>query len=331
MATSKIKKRQIENLAIDNSDIASGAAIATSKLADGANFIKKDGSVAFTGDLDMGTRKITNLAAPVSANDAARLIDIQNTQAGLSGKESVRVATTVSITLSGTQTIDGVSVVAGDRVLVKNQTTASDNGIYVCASGGWSRAADADTAGELKAGSYVFVTEGSTNADSGWVLSTDGAITIGSTAINWTQFSGGGQIVAGAGLTKSGNQLDVVSANTGRIVVNSDSIDLATTGVTAGTIQGITFDAYGRITGASNQSYLNMSNRVTRETPAGTKNGSNFTFTLAYTPVTGSEELFLNGVLQEPGVGNDYTISGLNITMAVAPATDDKIVVSYFK
>jgi phage-related tail fiber protein len=332
MAASKIKKRQIENLAIVDADVAVGAAIATAKLADGANFILRDGSVPFTANQDMGGFKITGLGVPASANDAVRLVDLQNTQAGLSGKDSVRVATTANISLSGVQSIDGVSVAAGDRVLVKNQTTATQNGIYVCATGAWTRALDADSAGELKAGSFVFVTEGTTNADSGWILSTDGAITIGSTAINFTQFSGGGQIIAGAGLTKSGNSIDIVSASPARIVVNADSIDLAGSGVGAGTYNSVTVDLYGRVTAGTANAYITIAaNRITRETPAGVKNGTNATFTLAFTPTTGTEEVFLNGVLQEPGVGNDYTISGGTITMLTAPASDDKLVVCYFK
>ncbi|MBA4851356.1 head decoration protein [Emticicia sp. BO119] len=332
MATSKIKKRQIENLAIVDADVATGAAIATAKLADGANFIQRDGSVPFTANQDMGGFKITGLGVPASANDAVRLVDLQNTQAGLSGKESVRVATTANISLSGAQSIDGVSVVAGDRVLVKNQTTATQNGIYLCATGAWTRAIDADSAGELKAGSFVFVTEGTVNADSGWILSTDGAITIGSTAINWTQFSGVGQIIAGTGLTKSGNSIDIGTASASRIVVNADNIDLATSGASAGTYNSVTVDVYGRVTAGTSNAYITVAaNRVTRETPAGVKNGTNTTFTLAFTPSANTEEVFLNGVLQEPGAGNDYTISGGTITMLTAPASDDKLVVCYFK
>jgi hypothetical protein len=123
MASTLIRKEQLVNLAIVNADVAAGAAIASTKLADGANWIKKDGSVTFTADQSMGNFKLTNLAAPVSANDAARLIDVQNSAAGISAKEPVRVATTANITLSGVQTIDGVAVIAGDRVLVKNQST----------------------------------------------------------------------------------------------------------------------------------------------------------------------------------------------------------------
>jgi phage-related tail fiber protein len=251
MSTTLIKKRQLESLQIVNADVSAAAAIDTSKLADGANFIQRDGSVAFTGAQSMGGNKITNLGAPLNPDDAVRLVDLQNNQAGLSGKDAVRVATVSNITLSGAQTIDGVSVVAGDRVLVKNQTTASANGIYVVATGAWTRSIDADTSAELKSGTYVFVNEGSTNADSGWMLSTDGAITLGSTTLNWVQFSGAGQITAGTGMTKTGNQLDVVGT-AGRIVANADNIDLATSGVSPGTYTKITFDAYGRATsGAS--------------------------------------------------------------------------------
>lgn len=337
MAASKIKKRQIDLTGqIDNTDIATAAAIATSKLADGANFLKKEpvtnnNYYTATGILDMGTNKIINLDAPVSANDAARLVDVQNAQTGISGKDSVRVATTANITLSNAQTIDGVSVVAGDRVLVKNQSTASENGIWVCAVGPWTRATDANTTGELRAGSFVFVSEGTVNADSGWLISTDGAITIGTTAINWIQFSGAGQIIAGTGMVKTGNTIDVVGTS-GRIVANADSIDLATI-ITAGNNCNLfNFDAYGRITSASAVAYITIAaNRVTRETPIGAKNGSNTAFSLASTPTAGTEEVFLNGLLQEPGAGNDYTISGSNITMATAPVSDDKLVVCYFK
>jgi phage-related tail fiber protein len=132
---------------------------------------------------------------------------------GLDIKASCRLATTVAdgnIGLSGlSPNIDGVTPIAGDRILVKNQTTGSENGIYVAASGSWSRASDAAQNGEITPGTFVFVEQGSANADSGWVVTTNGEITIGSTDIVWTQFSGAGQIDAGIALTKTGNTLDV--------------------------------------------------------------------------------------------------------------------------
>jgi phage-related tail fiber protein len=104
-------------------------------------------------------------------------------------KKPVRAATTANITLSGTQTIDGVAVIAGDRVLVKDQTTASQNGIYVCAAGAWSRATDADGNSEVVTGLSVRVTEGTVNAKKGYFLSTTGAITVGTTALTFEGFS----------------------------------------------------------------------------------------------------------------------------------------------
>lgn len=107
--------------------------------------------------------------------------------AGYTVLESVRVATTANITLSGTQTIDGVAVVAGNRVLVKNQTTAANNGIYVAAAGAWTRSTDFDEASEVKQGAYVTVLEGATMAGA-WVLTTADPITVGVTAQTWLPF-----------------------------------------------------------------------------------------------------------------------------------------------
>jgi phage-related tail fiber protein len=171
-------------------------------------------------------------------------------------KDSVRAATTANITLSGTQTIDGVSVTTGDRVLVKNQSTASQNGIYVVAAGSWARATDADSDAEVTPGLFTFVEEGTVNSDSGWVLSTNSTITLGTTALTFAQFSGAGQITAGDGLTKDGNTLNVATADTGRIVVNADSIDLASGVVTVGTYKSVTVDTYGRVTAGTNPTTL---------------------------------------------------------------------------
>lgn len=119
-----------------------------------------------------------------SSTTLTQLLDaIKRLITGGDFKDSVRAATTANITLSGAQTIDGVSVVAGDRVLVKDQSTGADNGIYVAASGAWSRATDADTGGELSAAATIPVEEGTANADTLWGLSNDGAIVIGTTAL----------------------------------------------------------------------------------------------------------------------------------------------------
>lgn len=198
------------------------------------------------------TNFLTLHADPTSALHAVTKQYVDSVASGIYYKESVKVATTANITLSGTQTIDGVAVAAGDRVLVKNQSTGSQNGIYVVAAGAWSRASDAQSGSALNGGATVWVNQGSSQGDTGWTVTNDGPVSIGTTSIVWTQTSGLGQIVAGAGLTKSGNTVDVGTASASRIVVNADNIDLATTGVTAGTYTKVTVDAYGRVsTGAS--------------------------------------------------------------------------------
>jgi hypothetical protein len=143
--------------------------------------------------------------------------------------------------------IDGVTIASGNRILVKNQSTASENGIYVLNAGVLQRADDAGN-GELTAGSFTFVEEGSTYADSGWVISTNGAITVGTTGITWTQFSGTGQITAGDGLSKSNGTLSVNVDGT-TLEISGDNVVISSTyqGQTSigllGTITTGTWDA----------------------------------------------------------------------------------------
>lgn len=206
-----------------------------------------------TDNVDFQNFRLINLADPQNAQDAATKAYVDAVKQALDIKDSVRVATTANITLSGTQTIDGVSVVAGDRVLVKNQSTGSQNGIYVAASGAWSRSIDANISTEVTAGLFVFVEEGTANGDTGWVLTTNGPITLDTTALTFTQFSGAGQIEAGAGLTKTGNTIDAVGT-AGRIVVNADNIDLATVSVGSTVVSALRkfdIDSYGRVVQAA--------------------------------------------------------------------------------
>lgn len=160
-----------------------------------------------TADVALGSQKITGLADPTAAQDAATKAYADALSTGLDFKASVRVATTANITLSGAQTIDGVSVIAGDRVLVKNQSTGANNGIYVAAAGAWARATDADSSAEVTSGMYVFVSEGTANADSSWVLSTNDPIVLATTALTFVQFSGAGQLTAGNGIAITANSI----------------------------------------------------------------------------------------------------------------------------
>ena len=190
-----------------------------------------------TGIVDVGGKRVGNAATPTQSSDLTTKAYVDSLSNGLDVKASVRAATTANITLSNTQTVDGVALSVGDRVLVKDQITGSQNGIYVVASGAWTRATDFDNTPDIEVspGTFFFVEDGTTQADNGYVVSNTGAITIGTTAITFSQFSGAGQITAGAGLTKSGNTLDVVgTAN--RITVNTDSVDIASTYVGQSTI-----------------------------------------------------------------------------------------------
>jgi hypothetical protein len=189
--------------------------------------VRLDTVGAPTGPVSMNSQKITSLLDPTNPQDGATKNYVDNTAQGLDAKQSVRAASTgANLTLSGTQTVDGVALVANDRVLVKDQTTPANNGIYVVASGAWTRATDMDTWAEVP-GAFTFVEQGTVNADTGWVSTADQGGTLGTTAITWTQFSGAGQITAGAGLTKTGNQIDAVAGDSS-LIVNADELHVNT-------------------------------------------------------------------------------------------------------
>jgi hypothetical protein len=186
------------------------------------------GVATFGNVIDMNAHKITNLAEPTADSDAATKYYVDAARSGLDIKGSARVATTGNITLSGTQVIDGVSLAAGDRVLVKDQTTASQNGIYVVAAGAWARSADADNnpGGEVTSGMFCFIEEGSVNSDCGFVLTTNDPIVLGTSALSFTLFSTSGTLIAGNGLSKNGYTLEVNVAGSGGIEIVSDNLQL---------------------------------------------------------------------------------------------------------
>ena len=189
-------------------------------------------AVSASQTVSMGANRIANVADPSQAQDAATKAYVDAVKTGLDVKDSVRVATTANGTLASAfangSSVDGVTLATGDRVFLKNQSTASENGIYtVNASGAPTRAVDFDASSEVSGGTFTFVEEGTTNADSGWVVTNNGDVTIGSTGLTFAQFSGAGQLTAGTGMTKTGNTIDVV-AGTG-ITANANSIQINTT------------------------------------------------------------------------------------------------------
>lgn len=167
-----------------------------------------------SADIAVNAQKITGLADPASAQDAATKAYADAVAQGLDIKASVRAISTSNITLSGTQTQDGVALVAGNRHLAAGQTAAADNGIYVVAAGAWARATDANTSAKVNSGMYCWVEEGTVNGDSGWALITNDPITLNTTALVFSQFSGLGQVSATLPLVKTGNALTFDASGT---------------------------------------------------------------------------------------------------------------------
>ena len=192
-----------------------------------------DQMAAPTADVSMNSHKLTNVTDGVSAQDAVTMNQLNAVLQGRSWKDAVRVATTANGTLATAyangSTVDGVTLATGDRILIKNQTTGSENGIYtVNASGSPTRAVDADTTGELKEGTTVMVAEGTANADKQFSLTTDGTITIGTTAQTWNQTGSGTTYTAGTGISISGG----VISTTATLKYAADVGDNSSTSIT---------------------------------------------------------------------------------------------------
>ena len=236
----------IENSKLSNSSltiagnaVALGASLASATLA--GSLVLSDIAVP-TGSVSLNSQKITSLATPTADADAATKAYVDSVAQGLDVKDSVKVATTANITLSGTQTIDGVAVLADDRVLVKDQSTGSENGIYICAGGSWSRAADF-AVGQDEAGAFTFVEQGTTHADNGFVCTNNkGEAVVGTDALVFSQFSGAGSIVAGDALSKTGNTLNV-EVDGSSIEVSSDALRVKASGVTNAMLAGSIADS----------------------------------------------------------------------------------------
>jgi hypothetical protein len=212
--------------------------IAHTKISDfdtGVQVNRLDQMAAPTAAVGLNSQKITSLAAPTADTDAATKAYVDSTSEGLDVKDSCVVISTSNITLANTQTIDGVSLAANNRVLVAGQSTASQNGIYKVVDGGsWTRTDDF-AAGADAAGAFTFIEQGTSNADTGWVCSSNkGSAVIGTNNLAFTQFSSAGVTTAGDGLDRTGNVFSVDLKSNGGLVIESTelALDLAASSIT---------------------------------------------------------------------------------------------------
>jgi hypothetical protein len=231
----------------------------------------------------------TIATTPTASTDIANKLYVDTVAQGLDAKASCLAATTANITLSGTQTIDGVSVVAGNRVLVKDQTAPENNGIYLCAAGAWTRSTDAATFDSLVS-AFTFIEQGSVNADAGFVCTADAGGTLGTTALPWSQFSGAGTFTAGTGLTLTGTVFSLTSP----VAVANGGTGLTSLGTGVATFLGTPSSANlaAAVTDETGTGALVFANSPTLVSPAlGTPSSG------TVTNLTGTASININGTV----------------------------------
>ena len=270
------------------------------------------GTGLFDGNVSMNTHSITNLAEPINDADAATKYYVDSTAQGLDPKASVVAATTGNITLFGPQLIDGISIVATNRVLVKNQSQPADNGLYLCTDAAWTRTADMNNWAEVPS-SYVFVETGTLDGGTGWVCTSPPGGTLGVTPITWVQFSGSGTYTAGAGLTLTGTEFSVNAAQPTITSVGTLTSLEVTGNVSAGNVSATTFT--GNLTGNASGSAATV---TTNAQPNITSTG-----TLTSLDVTGNvsagniSATYVSGTLTtnaQPNVTSVGTLTSLDVT-----------------
>lgn len=351
---------QILPASITASLFAASLNLPTAQLQDGASFIQRNGTVAFTADQSAGGFKFTTLADGVNPQDAVNIRTAQAMMAGIGLQVRVRGVAATNLALTGLPTNDGVTFIAADVILLTAQTTASQNGPWVVSAGSWTRPTYWAAASTQRPALF-YVTEGTTNADTKFTTLTDGTITVDTTALTITKDTTGASYFAGNGIlltgstfsTKLGNALAFDGSNNITITPNGTSLNVSASGIkitdgTPGQIQvagagnvfaattvsgDATINSSGvvAVNNAAGTGFLKYGNIVGGEVPTGTVNSVNTAFSLAFTPQVGSLSLYLNGQRLKSGAGNDYTVAAAAVTMLFAPTTGDQLLVDYFK
>jgi len=274
----------IANASLTNSSLTIG----TTAIALGASSLTLGGLTTVTVTQD-----------PVSALQLATKQYVDSVAQGLDPKASCVAATTANITLSGTQTIDGVALIAGDRCLVKDQTLSQNNGIYLVAAGAWTRATDMDSWAEVP-GAFTFIEQGTLYADTGWVCTSNAGGTLGTTPITWVQFAGVGSYTAGTGLTLTGTQFSITNT-----AVTASSYGSATQ------VGTFTVNAQGQLTLAGNTT-------VTPAVGSITGLGTGVATALAINTGTAGAFVVNGGALGTPSSGTLTSATGLPISTGVS-------------
>jgi hypothetical protein len=284
---STVTTTEIADGTIQNLDIAAAAGIALSKLAVDplaranhtgtqlANTVSNfdaqvrtnrlDQMAAPTAAVSMNSQLLSNVATPTAPADAANKAYVDNAAAGLDVKASVRVAVSTAVTLASPgATLDGVTMVAGDRVLLMAQAAGAENGLWQWngAAAAMTRTTDADTSAEVNPGMFTFSEEGS-NGDKGWVLTTNAPIALGTTALTFTQFSGGAGMVGTANrITVTGAQIDIASTYVGQASITT--VGTIGTGTWQGTPVGVVYGGTGANSAAGAKTNLGFLTRFTQ-------------------------------------------------------------------
>ncbi len=364
MASTLIRgSTQILDGSIPIAKLQAGYVIPTVNLAASADFVLRTGAVAFTADQSMGNFKLTTVADPVNAQDAVNLRTAQALMSGVGASKRARVLATAGVALTGVQTLDGISGVAGDIVWLNGQTTTSQNGFWQMNAGAWTRPGQWAAASTQKS-FLLFIEQGTTFADTKWTVAADN-ITVDTTAVSAVQDTTGATYTADGtkGVLLTGNAFSVKLLSTGglsfdgsgntQVALNGASLNVTASGVkisdgTAGSVLMANATGLATYTAVSGDATISNTGVVTvvsagasgfirigkwkpNVTPAGAINGVNTAFSLASTPVVNNEQLFLNGQRLFPGAGNDYTIAGVAITLLFAPVTGDRLSGDYLE